>query len=178
MFYAFTAFSIYNQSMWNFIIGHFYNYIMSGPMLLDRWLNLAYSKPWWSLFIVPMNFINLIIGSPERLDAVSYVSTGFVKVSPLYISNVGTSFGVYYIIGGLPLTILMTILLAIASYYFYGKSILSPNPVNLYFCAIFLVMGFLSFFVQFFTLLSLYEMTTIFLIFISIFKFINHLTRK
>ena len=176
MFIAFTSFSIYNQSMWNFIIGHFFNYIMSGPMILDKWLNLAYSKQWWSLFVVPINFYNLVIGSPERLNAVNFVSPGFVRVSPLYASNVGTSYGVFYLIGGFPLTILMTTILGTVSYRLYKKIFVSPNPINLFLTSVFLVMGFLSFFVQFFTLLSLYEMTLIFLIFILIFKFFNHLT--
>jgi len=175
MFYTLDYFALTNKNMWQYILGLFYNYTMSGPILLDSWLDLANTKPWWSMLIVFINAKNVIVGDPLRLNAVDFVSPGFMRVSSEHLSNVGTSFGVYVLIGGITFTILMTIVIAAISYYFYYHSRGSKNPISIFLNAVFLTMGFLSFFVQYFTLLSLYEMFIFFCIFILIFEIFNKL---
>lgn len=170
---AWNTFSVSNPLIWEFILGWLYNYLMSGPILLDNWMDMAYSKPWWSLFIVPINFFNVIIGDPERLSTVTYVTPGFLQVSPEFTSNVGTSFGVFYIIGGFVFTILMTFFISMVSYHFFFKSQQSKSPFTIYFNALFLMLGILSFFVQYFTLLSLYEMTFFYVFLIGFFRLLN-----
>ncbi len=172
LIFSWRTFSATNPKMWNFIFSLLLNYLMSGPIVLDRWLDLAYTKPWWSLFIVPMNMINVVVGDPERLNAVRFVSVGWLRVAPELYSNVGTSFGVYYIIGGLPLTFLSTIVISFISYLLFTWSYKTKDAIIIFLNVLFLTMGILSFFVQYFTLLSLYEITFFYIILICFFKFI------
>ena len=167
-----SNFSITNKVIWGGIFGWLVNYLLSGPILLDQWLKWAFTKPWWSLFIVPINFFYVITGNPTRLKAVDFVSPGFIHILPDKLSNVGTSFGVYYIIGGIALTLISTIVIASLSYYFFILSMKSPNPIIIFITSIFLIMGTLSFFVQYFTLLSTYEMTFFYILLVGIFEIV------
>lgn len=172
LIFSWRTFSAANPKMWNFIFSLLLNYLMSGPIVLDRWLDLAYTKPWWSLFIVPMNLINVVVGDPERLNAVRFVSVGWLRVAPDLYSNVGTSFGVYYIIGGFPLTFLSTIVISFISYLIFTWSYKTKDAIIIFLNALFLTLGILSFFVQYFTLLSTYEITFFYIVLIGVFKFI------
>ena len=172
LFSGWGTFSFENKRMWVLISGWFFNYLFSGPMLLDKWMELAYSKPWWTIFTVFKNFINVVIGNPERLNSTYLVSPGFMRVSPDFLSNVGTSFGTYYLIGGFTFTVLATIIFAFFSYYFYFKSFHSRNKVVIFINALFLVMGTLSFFGQYFTLISFYELTFIYMVLLGIFEIV------
>lgn len=172
LFSGWSDFSITDRIWWERIVGWLFNYLFSGPILLDQWLNLPFIKPWWSLFIVPINFGNVIMGNPERLRAVDYVSPGFAQVHPEFFSNVGTSFGAYYLIGGFAFTILLTIIIASLSYIFYIKSFHSENPITIFIASIFLIMGTFSFFGQFFALLPPYEMIIFYIFFIIAFELI------
>ncbi|MEL6820377.1 MAG: O-antigen polymerase [Calditrichota bacterium] len=176
MFFAFTEFSFGNQGMWRFIIGWLFNYLLSGPILLDKWMELSFTEEWWVPFIVFLNIKNVITGNPERLSGVTNVNPGFDYVSPEYISNVGTSFGAYYLIGGFFFTLLSSVLIAIAAYYFYYKIRQKPGPIVIFIASVFLTMTTLSFFGQYFTLLSVYEMTAFYIILVSLFKSINYLS--
>jgi hypothetical protein len=171
LFLSWKTLSVTNPEMWNFIFSWLFNYIMSGPIVLDRWIDLAFSKPWWSLFIVPINVINVVIGDPERLNAVRFVSGGWTRIAPELFSNVGTSFGVYYLIGGIPFTFLSTILISVMSYLTFIWSYTTKNPIVIFLTALLLTLGILSFFVQFFTLLSLYEVIFFYTILVSLFSF-------
>ncbi len=168
-FLSWKTLAVTNPEMWNYILSWLFNYIISGPIVLDGWMNLAYSKPWWSLFIVPINVINVVVGDPERVNTVRFVSAGWTEVAPKLFSNVGTSFGVYYLIGGIPLTFLSTILISVISYLTFIWSYTTKNPVVMFLTALVLTLGILSFFAQFFTLLSLYEITFFYIILVGLF---------
>ncbi|MCK6619833.1 MAG: hypothetical protein HUU32_19590 [Calditrichaceae bacterium] len=168
LFLSWQTLSFFDARLWKFILGWMVNYLMTGPIMLEHWMNMSFTKPWWALFIVPINFKNVILGDPERLSTVKYVSPGFIPVSPDFDSNVGTSFGVYYLIGGFAFTILLTIIIALISYILYFRGFKSNNPVTTFFAAFFLMLGTLSFFVQYFTLLSLYELPVVYMIILGI----------
>lgn len=173
LIFGWGTFSVSNPSMWEYIFGWFFNYLISGTILLDRWMDLAYTSPWWTPFIVFINLKNVIIGNPERIDFVKFVAPGFMHSSPKFYSNVGTSFGTFYLIGGFPFTFLVTMSTATLSYWFYLKSFYFKNPITIFIAAVFLTSGLLSFFGQYFTILSVYEMTFFYLFFIGIFKLIH-----
>jgi hypothetical protein len=173
LIFSWGTFSASNPKMWQFIFGWLLNYVTSGTILLDKWMDLAYTSPWWTPFIVFVNLKNVIIGNPERIDFLYKVAPGFMHVSPKFFSNVGTSFGTYFLIGGFPFTILATISTAGVSYWFYLKSFYFKNPIAIFMTAVFLTLGSLSFFGQYFTILSLYEMTFFYLFFVGIFKLIH-----
>lgn len=178
LFFGWGTFSFERGDMWLRISGWLVNYICSGPIMLDRWMDFSYTKPWWTLFVVIMNFTNVITGNPQRLNFVKLVSPGFMNVSPEYTSNVGTSFGTYYIIGGFTFTLLMTIIIAVISYSFYLRSFSSGKPVVIFINALFLVMGTLSFFGQYFTLVTPYYLIIIFSLFVGMFELILALKRS
>jgi len=165
--------SIGTSTGWDFLVKHSFDYFVSGPIVLDIWLNLGNSRPDWTLLTVPLNLIYLVLGNPLRIDPTPLVSGAFFEVAPGVISNVGTSFGVYYIIGGFPLTIFMTILVSIFSYYFYYKNLLHANIYNIFLNYLFLTLGVLSFFGQYFTALTFYETIILYLFLIIIFKIIG-----
>jgi len=127
------------------------------------------------MFIVFKNIFNVIFGDPKRIELIPYVTHGFIETAPGITSNIGTSFGVYYLIGGYPFTLFMTALLSIFTYIFYYKSFRSTKPFWIYLNLIFLTSGMLSFFGQYFTTFAIYEMTAIFFIFIFIFRVLNHI---
>ncbi|GAB4337686.1 MAG: hypothetical protein Kow0037_20750 [Calditrichia bacterium] len=159
MFFVFSKFSISDQRMWETIIGSFFNYFFSGPIILDYWLDMPFSQPWWAIFTVFINIKNMIIGNPEVIDFVKYVSPGFLPASKSITSNVGTSYGTFYLIGGTGFSLLMSFLMAFTNYLFFIRSWKKISPIALYINATFLAMWLLSFFGQYFTILSTYEMT-------------------
>lgn len=170
---AWGTFDIQDRLIWEFLIKQFLNYFVTGPICLDKWLDWNSIKPDWTLLLVFINFYYVIIGNPIRINAVPYVSNGFLETAPGLYGNVGTSYGVYYMIGGVPLTVLMTILVGVISYVVFFQSRKRNSPLLLYFNMLFLTLAMLTFFVQYFTLLSLYEMTAIFIFFIIVFQLIN-----
>jgi hypothetical protein len=95
------TFSIGRARMWEFFYKSLINYFLTGPIILDSWLNTPGVKPDWTLFIMFFNYLNVVMGNPSRINAVDYVNNGFTCVIPGIPSNVGTSFGVYYLIGGI-----------------------------------------------------------------------------
>jgi hypothetical protein len=170
---AWGTFDVENPGIWEFLGKQFLNYFVSGTISLDQWLNWPGIKPDWTLFIVFMNIYYVIMGYNYRITFVPYVTHGFLETAPGVYGNVGTSYGVYYLIGGIPLTYAVTVGLGFITYIIFYKSRQRGTPILLYLNMLFLTLSLLSFFGQYFTLLSLYEMTAIFLIFIFIFKIIN-----
>jgi hypothetical protein len=120
-----------------------------------------------------MNIVKVLFGDPAIIELVPYVSNGFLQTAPGLTSNVGTSFGVYYMIGGYPFTLFMTILLAFCSYFFYFLSSVKRNPIILYLNFLFLTLCMMSFYGQYFTTLTLYEMSFIFILLTLTFQIIN-----
>jgi oligosaccharide repeat unit polymerase len=168
MFFALTSFDIANENMWKFIFKNFFDYFVSGPIMLDKWLDLPETKPITGLFIVFKNFYNAFWGTGQIENAVKYVSPGFLAVGKYSTSNVGTSFGVYYLIGGMKLTVLSSFILGLIYHKFYLLSSTKNNLIYHYLNAVCLTMSTLSFFVIYFTLLSLYEMFFIFVVLLII----------
>ncbi len=173
--FAWGTFSLQNEGVRDYLINNSINYFVSGPILLDRWLDWPLVKPDWTLLIVFINTFRVVMGDPSRIDLIPYVGHGFLETAPGITSNVGTSFGLYYMIGGYVFTVFMTTLLAVLSYLFYYLSYKKRNPVIPYLNFIFLTLCMMSFYGQYFTTLSLYEMSAIFILFIFVFQIINTL---
>jgi len=176
--FAWGTFSIQSKGIWNYLVNNSINYFVAGPILLDRWLDLGNIKPDWTMLIVFKNFFNVIMGDPSRIHFVPYVSHGFFQTAPGLFSNVGTSLGVYFMIGGYPFTIFMTTLISFFSYFIYFLSFRTKNPILLYLNFIFLTIGVMTFYGQYFTTVPLYEMSAIYIVFILIFQVLNSVKVK
>jgi hypothetical protein len=113
------------------------------------------------------------MGIPIRVDFIPLISHGFLETAPGITSNVGTSMGLYYMIGGYPFTLFMTTLMSVLSYLFYFKAIRVKSPIWIFLNFIFLTMMMMSFYGQYFTTITPFEMTIIFMLFIYIFNFLN-----
>jgi len=178
---AWGTFGFSKAGVWEFFFKQTLNYFVTGPMVLDTWLSHPAIKPDWTLLVVVLNFYYFITGSLVRISAVPLVNMYFQQTAPGLYSNVGTAYGVYYLIGGLPLTFAMVIMVSILSYVFYFKSIRSYSPYLIFLNLLFLTMGVLSFFVQYFTLLSTYEAIVLFfalVIFFRLIIYLNDLIKK
>ncbi len=171
--FAWGTFSVDNEDVRNYLFNNSINYFVSGPILLDRWLDWPNIKPDWVLLTVIKNISYVLMGIPLREDFIPLISHGFLETAPGIRSNVGTSFGLYYMIGGYPFTIFMTTLLTFLSYLFFYKTVRMKSPIWIYLNLIFLTMMMMSFYGQYFTTISPYEMTFIFMLFIYIFKILN-----
>lgn len=174
---AWGTFGLSNKGVWEFFVKQTMNYFVTSPMVLNTWLSHPGVKPSWTLLTVFINIFNFVVGNPIKINVVPLVNLYFQQTAPNLYSNVGTAFGVYYLIGGLPFTVFMTILTGGISYILYFYSLKKYNPILIYFNLLFLVFWILSFFVQYFTLLSIYEMTVIFILFILGFKIFNKLQK-
>ncbi len=173
--FAWGTFSLQNEGVRDYLINNSINYFVSGPILLDRWLDWSGIKPDWTLLVVFMNIFKILMGDPSRIDLIPYVSHGFLETAPGLTSNIGTSFGLYYMIGGYPFTVFMTTTLACLSYLFYFLSYTKKGPIILFLNFIFLTLCMMSFYGQYFTTISLYEMSAIFILFIFTFQIFNTL---
>jgi hypothetical protein len=173
--FAWGTFSLQNEGVRDYLINNSINYFVSGPILVDRWLDWPGIKPDWILLTVFYNMANILLGNPARVDFIPLISHGFLETAPGIVSNVGTSFGLYYMIGGIPFTIFMTSLIAIVSYWLYFKSYRKPTPLVIFTNLLFLTVGMMSFYGQYFTTISLYEMILIFILFTYSFKIFNWL---
>ena len=172
--FAWGTFSLQNEGVRDYLINNSINYFVSGPILLERWLDWPNIKPDWILLNVFQNIINMLMGNPARVDFIPLISHGFLETAPGLVSNVGTSFGLYYMIGGYCFTLFITTLIAIISYWFYFKSVQTRNPILIYFNLIFLTIRMMNFYGQYFTTISLYEMTLFFVLFIGSFEILNN----
>jgi hypothetical protein len=171
--FAWGTFSLQNEGVRDYLINNSINYFVSGPILLDKWLNWPNIKPDWVLLTVFQNLYNFVTGDPARVDFIPMVSHGFLETAPGLVSNVGTSFGLYYMIGGYTFSFFMTSLFTILSYWVYFKSIQTQSPIYLYFNFMLLTIGMMSFYGQYFTTMSLYEMSLFYILFMAIFRQLN-----
>jgi hypothetical protein len=171
--FAWGTFSVENEGLRDYLINNSINYFVSGPILLDRWLDWGNSRPDWVLLTVFQNIYYVLMGIPVRVDFIPLISHGFLETAPGITSNVGTSFGLYHMIGGMTFTLFMTTLLGVISYSFYYKSIRSRKPIWIYLNLLFLTLMMMNFYGQYFTTISPYEMTFIFAMFIYIFNLFN-----
>ena len=171
--FAWGTFSFQNEVIKDYLLNNSINYFVSGPILVDRWLDWPGSRPDWVLLTVFQNIYYILMGIPVRVDFIPLISHGFLETAPGVTSNVGTSFGLYYLIGGYTFAFFMTTFLAVISYWFYFKSMKCGSAMFVYLNLLFLTITMLSFFGQYFTTLSLYEMTVIFFLFIFVFKVLN-----
>jgi hypothetical protein len=167
------TFSFTNTEVWNFFIRQFLGYFVAGPIILDNWLVLGDIKPDWALFIVLINVNNVLMGNPVRINAVPYVSHGFTMIAPYNYANVGTSFGVYYLIGGYIFSFFIVTLVSMGTYYIFFKSINTKSKVLIFLNLLVLTLSTFNFFVQYFTLLTTYEVTLLFVLFIVFFKVLD-----
>jgi len=166
---AWGTFSFESKGIREFLTKQTFNYIASSPIVLDEWLSHPDIKPEWTMIIVFKNIVNVILGSPYRFNNVELANLSFSGIGKGIVSNTGTAYGVYYIIGGLVFTVFMTAFLSIISFSVYYLNRVRKTILNTYFNILLLMLSLLTFFVQYFTLVSLYEMTTIFCIFIGMF---------
>ncbi len=172
---AWGTFSFDNDIAWNFFRKMSLSYFVSGPIMLEQWLNYPEIKPDWALLISFKHILNVLISDPQRFSTVSIYTIGFKEIAPGIISNVGTSYGVYHLIGGHGFTIFMNALLSLMSYYFFYESRKRKNFILFYLNLIFLAFGTLTFFVQFISIFSIHEITLFYVFFILLFKFWNYI---
>ncbi len=165
--------SIGTESGTEYLRKHTFIYFVSGPIILNYWLDFASIKPDWTILSVFLNFKNVILGNPTRINPVPLTSIGFLEAAPGHISNIGTSFGVYYLIGGFLFTIFTTLILSFLNYIFYFKSMYTNNKLYIFLNLLFLTITSLNSFGQYFTALSLYETIILFAIFLFIFSLLN-----
>ncbi|WP_456408301.1 DUF6337 family protein [Caldithrix abyssi] len=175
---AWGTFDVFRKDIWEFFLKQTLNYFVTGPMVLDTWLQHPAVKPDWTMLIVFFNFLFFVTGNYLRYNVVPLVNLGFQQTAPDLYSNVGTAFGVYYLIGGIPFTLFAVLVFSAVSYFLYYKSLTKYAPYLIFFNLLFLTMGLLSFFVQYFTLLSTYQNSVIFVLLVAGFKFINFLNRN
>jgi hypothetical protein len=171
--FAWGTFSVENEAVREYLLNNSINYFVSGPILLDRWLDWGNSRPDWVLLTVFHNIYYVLMGVPVRVDFIPLISHGFLETAPGVTSNVGTSFGLYHMIGGTAFTLFMSTLMGVFSYIFYYKSILVKKPIWIYLNLLFLTLMMMSFYGQYFTTISPYEMTAIFALLLYIFKILN-----
>lgn len=171
---AWGTFSVTNEGIYEFLMKQSLNYTMSSMIVLDTWMTTPDIMPGWTLLIAFINIKNFLTGNPNMINPAVYVGKGFIETAPQISANVGSAFGTYYLIGGVLFCFFMTVLFAIVSYFLYYKAFSTKNPVVVYFNLLFCMLGMLTFFVQYFTLLTLYEITLIFLLFIGLFRFGNY----
>ncbi len=171
------TFSIGKSRMWEYFYKTFLNYFLTGPIILDKWMASPNVKPEWTMLIVLFNIFNVIRGNPFRYFSLKYVTTGFTHVIPGISSNVGTSYGVYYLIGGFTFTLFMTLLVAVIGYAFFIKALKTDNMNLIFLNIFFLTISSLSFFGQYFTLLPFYEFPIFFVVLVVLFKGLYYLKR-
>ena len=175
---AWKTFSFTNKGIWQFLFEHTMLYITSAPVAFDTWLDFPDIKPDGSLLVVFKNIINVIEGNPIRISAMPFVTIGFILTTNNTISNVGTAYGVYYIIGGWVFVLFMTVLTAAVFYYIFFMNRKHTSAYLLFLNIFCLTLAALTFFVQYFTLLSFYEVIFLYLLFISIFKVLSYMNYR
>jgi oligosaccharide repeat unit polymerase len=167
------TFSFTNKNIWIFFYKTFLAYLITGPIVLDFWMDYPSIKPSWTILLVFINFLSFSIGIPLQERASVLNTMGFKDVGYAVYSNIGTSFGSYYLIGGLEFTYLFIMIISLITYYFYTKSFTSTNPLVIFLSWFLLAINALSFFSQYFSLLTTYEFPIFFSIIVYSLRFIN-----
>ena len=178
---AWGTFGFSHKGVWEFFYKETLNYFVTGPIILDYWMNFPQVKPDWALLVVFRNLYHVIINHPKIYNMVPLVSMEFHQTARGLYSNVATAFGTYYLIGGVVFNIFMNIFTSAITYLVYYLNLKKYSPYLMWINLLLLTMTLFTFFGVYFTLLSMYEMTFIFFIFIMIFrtfKYINQLIRE
>jgi len=172
---AWKTFSFSNVGVWKFLFDHTMLYISSSLINLEQWLNHPNIKPGSTLFSVIFNMKYIIVGNPFRYNPMPDTTIGFIKISDTILSNTGTAYGVFYIIGGPVFVLLMTVLLSVIYYQVFFQSRRNNSPYIIFMNIFFMTLATLTFFSEYFTSLSLYETIFLYIILITIFKILNYL---
>jgi len=149
------------------------NYLASGTISLDIWMAHANVMPEWAPLVTIKNVINAILSNPYRHNLVRVVSLDFMDVGAGLITNVGTAYGPFYLIGGWPLSWAFTVVTGLLYYSLYFLSARYKNAFLLFLNLLMLVFSTFTFFVQYFLLLSTMEMPILLLILLSVFSMWN-----
>jgi oligosaccharide repeat unit polymerase len=158
------TFAVSKQSVWLFVSKNLLSYFFSSPIVLDKWLDHAFVQPDWTLLLLFKNIFNRIIGNPLIYDSLDYVDLNFSEVADGVYSNVGTSYGVYFIIGGWVFSLFMSAIISFVTYFIFFNTIKKPSPINIFLCLTLLNIVLFSLFGQYFTLLPYYEMIIFYII--------------
>jgi hypothetical protein len=164
------TFDATKMGVWQYLVNAFLNYFVTGFILLDDWMNYPGVRPEWAFFAVVLNTVHVLMGDPARIRAVNYLNMGFIKVTPEIHSNVGTSFGAYYLIGGYPFTILFSIITSIIAYYLFFRYRNTKKMLIVYFNLFILSICTLQFFSNFLSVLPFYELSAFFIIILMLFR--------
>ena len=167
------TFKVSKQSVWLFLSKNLLSYFFSSPIVLDKWLDHAFVQPDWTLLLLFKNIINRIVGNPLVYSSLDYVDLNFSEVAKDVYSNVGTSYGTYFIIGGWIFSLFMSTVISSLTYFVYYSAKKKPNPVNVFLCMTLLNIAFLSFFGQYFTLFPYYEMVVFYIVTIKVMDIYN-----
>jgi len=167
------TFTVSKQSVWLFLSKNLLSYFFASPIVLDNWLDHALVQPDWTLLLLFKNIINRIMGNPLIYSSFDYVDLNFSEVANDVFSNVGTSYGTYFIIGGWIFSLFMSAVISSMSYFIYSSTKKKPSPVNVFLCMTLLNIAFFSFFGQYYTFLSYYEMIVFYIITIKVMDIYN-----
>lgn len=172
---AWKTFSLGEKGIWKFLFEHTMLYISSSPINLEQWLNHPDIKPGSTLLSVFYNVKNVLVGNPFRSNPMPNTTIGFLEISNTTLSNTGTAYGVFYIIGGQVFALFITVLLSVIYYQIYFQSRRNNNVYTIFFNIFFMTLATLTFFSEYFTSLSLYETFFIYISIITIFKIFDYL---
>lgn len=167
------TFKVSKQSVWLFLSKNLLSYFFSSPIVLDKWLDHAFVQPDWTLLLLFKNIINRIVGNPLVYSSLDYVDLNFSEVAKDVYSNVGTSYGTYFIIGGWIFSLFMSTVISSLTYFVYYSTKKKPNPVNVFLCMTLLNIALFSFFGQYFTFLPYYEMIIFYIVTIKVMDIYN-----
>lgn len=161
------------QSVWLFLTKNLLSYFFASPIVLDKWLDHAFVQPDWTLLLLFKNIINRIMGNPLVYSSLDYVDLNFSEVAKDVYSNVGTSYGTYFIVGGWIFSLFMSAMISFITYFVYYSTKKKPSPVNVFLCMTLLNIAFFSFFGQYYTFLPYYEMIVFYIITIKVMDIYN-----
>jgi hypothetical protein len=159
----------------DYLFHQFMSYLASGPIMLDVWLDYPGIKPEWTLLLVMENLSHVISGNPYRIIGIDMLNLGFLPIYGSYTSNVGTSFGVYYLVGGVSFSFAISAFFYGLAYFLYYKARIYEYFIIFFFSNYILAILSLSFFVQFFTLVTFWELPVIFIGFYIIIRILYHI---
>jgi hypothetical protein len=165
--------SPYHNRGFEFFYKMLLNYLLSGPIVLSKWLQSIDVKPDWAIGVVFENLKNVIFNNPARANTVALLSKGFEALGGGLFSNTGTAFGTLYLVGGYPFVFFMTTIISSLSYYIYHRFMVKRTILTIFFMSYMLTINSLNFFGLYFTILSFYEFPMFFIILISAMSLYN-----
>ncbi len=157
----------------NILAKYFINYLFSGTMNLDLWMQHSYVLPEWSPLVTFRNLFNVLMGNPRIYSNVYYLSMDFSYIAPATISNVATAYGPFFLIGGWPFAVFYSIFIGTLSYLFFYLSLVKSNVFILFMNLILLVYLLFSFFGAYVLFISFYEVPIQLLLIILFVHFVH-----